>query len=219
MNKYKCLMLDHDDTAVSSSREIHYPAFIKTVETLRPRMSVPSLEAFMQACFYPGLFDYYTKVLEFTPEELELETDMWQRYVRDHVPHFFDGLGEILEKFKEGGGIIAVSSQSHRDVIVRDYRTRLGFLPDYVYGFEIGKEKSKPSPFAVFDVCNLCGIAPDEVLVVDDLRTGLEMAKSAKAQFAAAGWSHFVPEIRDYMKENSEVYLGAPSELEAILFE
>ena len=218
MNKYKCLMLDHDDTAVSSSREIHYPAFIKTVETLRPRMSVPSLEAFMQACFYPGLFDYYTKVLEFTPEEFELETDMWQRYVRDHVPHFFDGLGEILKKFKAGGGIIAVSSQSHRDVIVRDYRTRLGFLPDYVYGFDIGKEKSKPSPFAVFDVCNLCGIAPDEVLVVDDLKPGYDMAKGAGVDFAAAGWAYDIPEIEGFMRENCDFYLKTVDDLRNLLF-
>ena len=33
--RYKCLVLDHDDTAVQSTPEIHYPAFCETVETLR----------------------------------------------------------------------------------------------------------------------------------------------------------------------------------------
>ena len=34
--KYKALVLDHDDTSVKNTPEIHYPAFLKTLELLRP---------------------------------------------------------------------------------------------------------------------------------------------------------------------------------------
>ena len=80
MLKYKCLVIDHDDTAVKSSPEIHYPCFIKTVETFRPGEYILTLEEFMNACFYPGLYDYYSRVLGFTKEELDLELEMWQKY-------------------------------------------------------------------------------------------------------------------------------------------
>jgi hypothetical protein len=126
--KYKCLMIDHDDTAVDSSREIHYPCFVKTVETFRPGEYILTLEEFMNACFYPGLYDYYTRILGFTKEELDLELEMWQNYVKERVPHFYEGIGEILSDFRASGGVIAVSSQSHRDVILRDYTARLGFV-------------------------------------------------------------------------------------------
>ena len=33
--KYKCLVLDHDDTTVNSTPCIHYPAFLKILEEIR----------------------------------------------------------------------------------------------------------------------------------------------------------------------------------------
>ena len=216
--KFKCLIMDHDDTAVNSTPEIHYPCYIQTVETLRPHEKILSLEEFMNACFYPGLYDYYVKALNFTREELELEFEQWQKYVASRVPHFFDGIGDIIKDFKAAGGVFAVSSQSYVKVIERDYTERLGFVPDFTYGCELPAEKCKPSPFSVLDICEKCGFAPSDVIVVDDLRTGLEMAKAAGAHFAAAGWSHIVPEISAYMKQNAEIYLRTVDDLRNVLF-
>lgn len=216
--KYKCLVLDHDDTAVDSSREIHYPSFCHSLEIFRPKAQKLTLNEFMQACFYPGLFDYYTKTLGFSKEELELEVEMWKKYVETVVPHFYDGIGETILRFKDEGGIVAVSSQSHRDIISRDYRERLGYIPSDIYGYEVGEERCKPSPFAVNDLCKKYGFSPSDVIIVDDMRTGYEMARRAGAHFAAAGWSHFVPEIREFMQKNSEFYLSSPKELEKLLF-
>ena len=211
-------MLDHDDTAVNSTPEIHYPCFVKTVELFRPHHYILTLDEFLNACFYPGLFDYYIKELGFTKEEMALEFEMWQKYVMTCTPHFFDGIGDVIAKFKAAGGTFAVSSQSHKEIILRDYGTQLGFEPDFIYGCELPNDKCKPEPFSVTDVCEKCGILPSDVLVVDDLRTGLEMAKTAGAHFAAAGWSHTVPEIAAFMKEHSETYLSSVSELDDLLF-
>ena len=55
MLKYKILALDHDDTVVKSTAEVHYPAFLETLKALRPEISM-SLETFNEYCFSPGFF-------------------------------------------------------------------------------------------------------------------------------------------------------------------
>ena len=36
--RIKCLVLDHDDTAVKSTPEINYPSFMKALAVLRPEI-------------------------------------------------------------------------------------------------------------------------------------------------------------------------------------
>ena len=38
--RIKCLALDHDDTVVMSSPEIHYPSFVEAMRLLRPEMCI-----------------------------------------------------------------------------------------------------------------------------------------------------------------------------------
>ena len=37
--KYKCLVLDHDDTVVDSTAEIHFPAFVEYLKIARPGLA------------------------------------------------------------------------------------------------------------------------------------------------------------------------------------
>lgn len=57
----------------------------------------------------------------------------------------------------------------------------------------------------------------EDILVVDDLKPGLDMAKACKVDFASAGWSHVIPEIIEFMKENSNYYLTSVSELSELV--
>ena len=59
----------------------------------------------------------------------------------------------------------------------------------------------------------------EEMLMVDDLSTGLEMARAAGIDFAAACWAYDVPEIRAYMHAHAERCFDTPAELERFLFE
>lgn len=52
--KYRCLVLDHDDTVVKSTPDIHYPSFVEALKLLRPDMETLSLEEFVSYCFNPG---------------------------------------------------------------------------------------------------------------------------------------------------------------------
>ena len=42
-------------------------------------------------------------------------------------------------------------------------------------------------------------LEPRDVLVVDDLQPGIEMAETAGVDAAAVGWSHDLSAIRDYV--------------------
>ena len=63
------------------------------------------------------------------------------------------------------------------------------------------------------------GLRPDELLMVDDMKNGNDMAHAAGVDFAAAGWSHTDPMIVDYMRQNSDRYFTSVAELEAYLFD
>lgn len=61
------------------------------------------------------------------------------------------------------------------------------------------------------------GFEPRDLLVVDDLKLGLDMARSRGVDFAWAGWSDTAFVTREYMTEHATLKLSAPSELETLL--
>ena len=68
--KYKCLVLDHDDTAVKSTPELHYPAFCEIMEILRPDHEGYSLAQFAHLCSDPGFETFCRNALAFTDEDI-----------------------------------------------------------------------------------------------------------------------------------------------------
>lgn len=48
----------------------------------------------------------------------------------------------------------------------------------------------------------------NEMLVLDDLKPGLDMARSCNVAFAGAGWSHVIPEIENYIINKSDYYFS-----------
>ena len=59
---------------------------------------------------------------------------------------------------------------------------------------------------------------PEELLVVDDLKPGYEMARAAGVPFAAAGWANDIAEIEQFMRENCGLYFKTVRELQQYLF-
>ena len=54
--KYKCLVLDHDDTVVNSTATIHYPCFIEYLEKTKPeRAGDYTLQEYFLKNFHPGV--------------------------------------------------------------------------------------------------------------------------------------------------------------------
>lgn len=216
--KYRCLILDHDDTVVKSTPDIHYPSFIEALKILRPDRLPLSLEEFVSYCFNPGFSELCKDILKFSKEEQEYQYKVWKRYTKEKVPEFYPGFIELIKEYKKSGGIVCVVSHSESEQIVRDYMLNCRLTPDLIFGWELEEEKRKPNPYPILEIMKKFNLKTKEILVVDDLKPGLDMARSCNITFAAAGWSHIIPEIKNYMEINSDYYFTTVSSLKKFIF-
>lgn len=215
--KYRCLILDHDDTAVKSTPDIHYPSFIKALRVLRPEMELLSLEQFVLYCFNPGFSGLCKDILKFNAVEQEYQYKIWKNYTKKNVPDFYPGFPELIKEYKKSGGIICVVSHSEKEQILRDYMLNCNQAPDLIFGWEFEESQRKPNPYPVMEIMKRFSLNNDDILVVDDSKPGLDMARSSNVTFAAAGWSHIIPEIKDYMKINSDYYFSTVDSLKKFI--
>ena len=213
--RYRCLILDHDDTAVDSTAQIHYPAHVEIMKTIRPGVAPTDLQGWMLKNFHPGIMHYLTEELGMDGEDLKIEYEIWRRYATSLVPDFYAGFLEILQQFRARGGIITVVSHSEQDVILNHYNAACGDLdcvPDPIFGWDYDASKRKPSPYPVNRIMNRFDLATREVLILDDLKPGVIMGRNTGVDVAGAGWGHDIPEIRKYMQEHCVAYFTSTSE-------
>jgi phosphoglycolate phosphatase-like HAD superfamily hydrolase len=217
--KYRCIILDHDDTAVDSTAGIHYPAHIETMRQLRPTSDIVTLDGWLLKNFHPGIMTFLRDELQFNEYEMDREYTIWQDYTKTRQPDFYPGFLEIIREYKELGGRVAVVSHSTEEFILRDY-SRVGAhdIPEIIYGWHHEEEKRKPSPYPVQRILEKFNLSPDEALIIDDLKPAVLMARSSGVRVAGAGWGHQIPEIVKYMKENCHYYLSELDQLREILF-
>lgn len=215
--RYKCILLDHDETVFDSTRHIHYPCFMEYLSLIRPNVKI-TFEEYIWKNFHPGFVDFCFKELRFSDKEMEDEVKYWRNYLKTHVPKAFDGFKEILNKYKEEGGIICVISHSLSENIIRDYEKNGLPKPDEVYGWERPENERKPSAFPVLDVMKKYNLESHEIIMIDDLKPGFDMAKKCNIDFAAAGWAYELPEIKEFMKKNSDYYLDTVQDLRTVIF-
>ena len=217
--KYKCLILDHDDTVVNSTATIHYPSFIAYLEYARAdRVKDYTLESFILKNFTPGILSLFRDELGLSDKELDEEQGFWERFVKTRIPEAYGGMREIIERFISEGGIVAVASHSMTRFIERDYAHNSLPAPHRIFGWDMPKELRKPNPFAAEELIREFGFSKSDILMVDDLKPGFDMARSAGIDFAAAGWGYDVPEIEAFMRKHSDYYLKTTEDLSALLF-
>ena len=216
MLKFPCLVLDHDDTVVRSTPTIHYPAFVEALKQLRPDIHW-TLEQFIAYNFDPGFEALCRDILHFTPEEMAIQEAGWLAWSNANIAPAFDGMDGLLHRFKEQGGLVCVVSHSNSVTIRRDYVHHFGFEPDLIFGWELGTDKRKPAPWPLEQIMARFDLVPGQLLMVDDLKPGWQMAKTCGVPFAFAGWGCEVESVRSFMKQNADYYLQQVQELEAIV--
>ena len=214
--KYKCLVFDHDDTVVNSTATIHHPCFERFLETHFPGRSC-SLEHYFLKNFSPGFLPMCREEYGMDEAMIAEEGRFWLSYVDSHVPAAYPGIREIAARQKAEGGLVAVVSHSHQTNILRDWAANGLPTPDAVYGWERPEEERKPSPFPLRDIMERFSLLPEELLVIDDLKPGYDMARAAGVDFAAAGWANDIGEIERFMRKNCERYFKTVEELDAFL--
>ena len=177
-----------------------------------------TLESYFVKNFHPGVVSLFRDEIGMSEEEMAEEEKYWADYVEGHIPTAFSGMRELLLEFVGRGGMIIVDSHSLTRYIERDWKENNLPTPTHIYGWDIPKANRKPSPFTVLDALERFSLSKGDVLVVDDLKPGYDMAKGAGVDFAAAGWAYDVPEIESFMRENCDYYLKSISDLRALLF-
>lgn len=219
MLKYPCLVLDHDDTVVQSEATVNYPFFIEFLKEYRPGMTI-SQHDYISECFDPGYIEMCRRRFGFTDEELLIEYTGWKEYIRHHIPAPYAGIGRIIQRFKEAGGIVCVVSQSAQENIARDYRTHFDMEPDHIYGWDLEPAHRKPSPWALQQIMAKYNLSPAQLLVVDDMKPAVQMARDAGVQIAFAGWGRKeFPAICAEMENLCDFRFDSTESFEKFLFE
>ena len=214
--RYKCLVFDHDDTVVNSTATIHHPSFLKYLAQYRPGMSC-RLEKYFLRNFEPGFIPMCREDYDMTDADLDIEVRFWQEYVEEHIPAAYAGIREIMLRQKAEGGLICVASHSLEKNIRRDYAANDLPQPDLVFGWDLPMEQRKPNPFALEEIMRIYRLGPEELLMIDDLKPGYDMAVRCGVDFAAAGWANDIEEIERFMRRNSRYYFKTVEELDKFL--
>ena len=216
--KTPCLIVDHDDTVVNSTATVHYPCFVEYTRIYHPEYRC-TLEDYFLKNFDPGVVAFFRDEVGMSEAQMLQEQTYWNAYVQNHVPQAYPGMAEILWEQKRRGGRLCVVSHSYRENILRDYRENGLPEPDAVYGWECPPERRKPNPWPLEQIMADFGLEPGELLMLDDLKPGYDMARACGVPFAAAGWANDIPQIEGFMRKNCDYYFKTVPELGAWLFE
>ena len=218
MLKYKCLVLDHDDTVVQTEKTIGYPYFRDYVERIRPGMTL-SFAEYVHDCNNMVFADMCRARWNMTEEELTEEYLGWKDYSRKNIPEVCPGIGDVIRRQKEMGGLVCVSSLSTSEIIERDFLHHFGFLPDAIYDYDLPVHQRKPNTYALTDLLERFQLKPQDILMVDDMKLGWQMAKAVGADTAFAGWSKTdFPELMEEMQGICDYSFHCAKDLEKFLF-
>ena len=216
--RYRCLVFDHDDTTVNSTATIHHPAFVRFLEEYFPGRTC-SLEDYFLKNFEPGFIRMCVEDYGMDAHDLEVETQFWLDYVKDHIPAAFPGIAGLMHRHKAEGGMICVISHSMKQNILRDYEANSLPEPDLVFGWEQPPEHRKPSVWPLKAIAEELHLERKDLLMIDDLKPGYDMAKNAGVDFAAAGWANDIAKIEAFMRSNCRHYFKTVAELDSFLKE
>ena len=219
MLKYPCLVLDHDDTVVQTEKTIGYPYFCYILDKFRPGATI-SFSDYVRDCHDYGFAEMCRRRWQFTEEEQREEYRGWMDYVMTHIPDIFPGIGQVIRRQKEEGGLVCVVSHSSVTNITRDYQVHFGVQPDAIYGWDYPEHQRKPNPFPLEDIMRRFHLRSEDILVVDDMKLACRMAQPLNVEVAFAAWGkREFPELTREMGELCRYSFDTPKELECFLFE
>ena len=210
--RYRCLVFDHDDTTVNSTATIHYPAFMAFLKEYYPGRSC-TLEEYFVKNFHPGFIEWCVEDFGMSEKLLKTETEFWLNYVDSRIPKAYPGIRELMIRQKDEGGLVCVISHSMKYNILRDFKQNGLPEPDLIYGWEEPPEHRKPNAWPLKQLLRTFSLEPTEVLMIDDLKPGYDMAARVGVDFAAAGWANDVTEIEHFMRQNCRLYFKTVQEL------
>jgi len=207
--RYKCLLIDHDDTSVDSTPYIHYPAHQEQMRQLGRDKEILDLSDWFRVNYHPGIRPYLQEILKLSPQEQDTCYRIWREFTIKEDPPFFPGFLDLMKRFTDQGGRIFVISHSEADIIKGHYLRQKdipGFMPHEIYGWTGDPLKTKPHTWPVDQIRTKYGYSPREMLMIDDLKPGIQMAQKAGIDSIGAGWSHQIAEIQQDLAQESTCF-------------
>lgn len=218
MLKFPCLVLDHDDTVVQTEKTLGYPYFCYILDQFRPGQTI-SFHDYVHDCHELGFAEMCRKRWQFTQEEQKEEYRGWMEYVMTHIPEVFSGIGDVIRRQKEAGGLVCVVSHSSQKNITRDYAHHFAIAPDAIYGWDLPEDQRKPNPYPLLDIMERYQLSPKDILVVDDMKLAWKMANPLGVPIAFAAWGkEEFPELSNEMRQLCDFTFESPEKLEEFLF-
>lgn len=218
MLKFPCLVLDHDDTVVQTEKTLGYPYFCYILDQFRPGQTI-SFHDYVHDCHELGFAEMCRKRWQFTQEEQKEEYRGWMEYVMTHIPEVFSGIGDVIRRQKEAGGLVCVVSHSSQKNITRDYAHHFAIAPDAIYGWDLPENQRKPNPYPLLDIMERYQLSPKDILVVDDMKLAWKMANPLGVPIAFAAWGkEEFPELSKEMRRLCDFTFESPEKLEEFLF-
>lgn len=214
--RYKCLVFDHDDTVVNSTATIHHPCFEEYLASRFPGKTC-TFENYLMKNFSPGFLQMCREEYAMTDADLEDELHFWQDYTAKHIPDAYAGLREVMEHQRAQGGYVCVVSHSFEKNIRRDYAKNGLPAPDMVFGWDYPEHQRKPNPYPLEQIMRELSLAPQDLLMIDDLKPGYDMALACGVDFAAAGWAYDYEPIELFMRSNCRFYFKTVASLAEFL--
>ena len=218
MLKFPCLVLDHDDTVVQTEKTLGYPYFCYILDQFRPGQTI-SFHDYVHDCHELGFAEMCRKRWQFTQEEQKEEYRGWMEYVMTHIPEVFSGIGDVIRRQKEAGGLVCVVSHSSQKNITRDYARHFDLTPDAIYGWDLPEHQRKPNPYPLLDIMERYQLSSKDILVVDDMKLAWKMAHPLGVPIAFAAWGkEEFPELSNEMRRLCDFTFESPEKLEEFLF-
>lgn len=219
MLKYRCLVLDHDDTVVQSEKTIGYPFFCQILSQFRPGATI-SFQDYVHDCHSLGFADMCRQRFQFTQQELHDEYIGWMEHVKTNIPAPFPGIGDVIQQQKQEGGLLCVVSHSSIQNITRDYAVHFGIQPDAIYGWDLPEHQRKPNPYPLLDIMKRYDLTAKDMLVVDDMKLAWHMVQPVGVEIAFAAWGKTeFPELTEEMQSLCNYTFATPQKLQAFLFD
>ena len=218
MLRYPCLVLDHDDTVVQSEKTTAYPCFCESLKKFRPGMTI-SYRDYIYDCHDHGFVGMCRRRFQFTDEELHEEYKDWMEYIKTHIPAPFPGIGDVIRRQKQEGGLVCVVSHSSIQNITRDYDVHFGVQPDAIYSWDLPEHQRKPNPWALQQIMDTYHLSAEQLLVVDDMKAAVGMARAGGCKIAFAGWGRAdFPQIYEEMSNLCDFSFDSIEKFEKFLF-
>ncbi|KAL7714586.1 hypothetical protein QTN25_007891 [Entamoeba marina] len=177
--RYKCIIIDHDDTTVNSTPTLHYESYAQFMKENKQEEPI-SIQEWYSQIWGLNMSVFLVEKLKLSEEDLPVINKKWYELFCNKTQEMFEGFYEMLVEFRKIGGIVCVCSHSETSVVKKFYEQYNNgkFIPDQIYGYDKNcPKKCKPYTYPIEDIMNKYHLDKESIVVIDDLDHGFNMAK------------------------------------------